>query len=714
MKRITRSLYNKRGKPVTNNNGLQGKPVVNAGGLDESLPFKKELILLFIILSVTLVAFFPSLGNGFVFWDDPEYTYENPLLKDFNLARVFSFSAFYMGNYHPLTITWLYLETMLFPKGDPTIYHGFEPFWFHLNNLLLHLLNTVLVFYVIYELLERKGWKTTAVTALLFGIHPMHVESVAWVSELKDVLYSAFFLGAAWLYLRYIGSKNVKLLAASFFLFLLSCLAKGQAVTLPLLLLLFDYFRGRKFDKTALLEKVPFFAVSIIFGIVAIQAQAAGATINQHFYSINSFVYGFYGLLTYLWKFFLPINLSGSYPYPFNPFKPLPGYFYLMPVIVSAIIFAVYKTLKYSKNYLFGFLFFVLAISVTLRFLPLGDSVVSERYTYIPYIGLFFMFGCLYSKYSGIPRWNRIAGIVLVLVTMVFATLTWQRTKVWKDSFSFWGNVSETYPDYWRSYNCLGQEYTKAGNYSKALENFNYACERDQWAPPDPFNYRGAFYVDYLKEYDKGITDFRKVLSLAEKNGPLQLETRKNLGLAYNKKGDFGNALIVLDEAIMIDPDQPVSYFLKGIALTGLTKYADAETAFTNAIKRSPGFADAYFKRGILYTDNMGEYDKGIADFREVLKIHPGDKKASVNMGICYFKKNMLNEAIEIFTREVNADSGDGMLFYLRSLAYIKENKFVQAFNDMTRAKQLGIKISDSEWNDIGKKAKSESAGRSI
>ena len=702
------TVQTKKAGSTTGSGRSPGKPVWGFIGGDGPLPMKQQFILLAFIILITLVVFLPALRNGFVFWDDPEYTYENPLLKDFSLGKVFSFSTSYMGNYHPLTLLWLHWETIVFPKGDLKIYNGFEPSWFHLNNLFLHLLNTLLVFYVVYELLDRKGWKAAAVTALFFGIHPMHVESVAWVSELKDVLYTAFWLGAAWLYIRYIRSKDIRLLAATFALFLLSCLAKGQAVTLPLLFLLFDYYRGRKYDATAIMEKLPFFAVSLLFGILAIRAQAAGHSINQNYSPLSSLVYGGYGLLVYLWKFFLPVNLSGCYPYPVDPLKPLPGYYFLIPVVVAAILFAAWKTRKYSKDYLFGFLFFVFAVSVTLRFIPLGDSIVADRYTYIPYTGLFFISGRLFSKYSGLPRWNMMAWSLFVLFTVVFGAFTWQRTKIWKDSFTFWGNVSENYPNYWRSYNCLGREYVKAANYGKALENFNNACERDKWAPPDPYMSRGALYVDFLGEPDKGIADFLKVLSFPDKNNLSQLEARKNLGLAYISKGDFENALRVLDEAIVIDPGQAVLYFLKGNALTGLKKYPEAEAALTGALTRSPGYADAWLKRGILYTDHMGAYDKGIADFRKVLELQPGDKNASVNMGLCYYKKNMAKEALEIFTREINADPGDGMLYYLRSLAFTRDGDFEQAYTDMTKAKNLGIKISGQEWNDARARAKIE------
>jgi len=673
----------------------------------EMLTYKQLWVLLLFILAITFVAFLPSLSNGFVFWDDPGYVYENQSLKEFNFFKVFSFGSYYMMNYHPLTLLWLHLEWLAFPKGDPSLYNGFNPFWFHLNNLLFHLLNTTLVFFVIYELINKKSWKTAGITALLFGIHPMHVESVAWISETKDVLYTAFLLGSAWFYLHYLKTIKFKLLVVSFGLFLLSCFAKGQAVVLPLLFLLFDFYQGRKFDKRSVLEKVPFFAASLFFGYLSIKAQASGSSINMtQFSSFSNIFFGFYGLLIYMLKLFLPIHLSGFHPYPIYPSQPLPVYFYGIPLIIIALLFVLYRTLRYSKDWLFGFLFFLFAISVTLRFIPVGDNILAERYTYIPYIGLFFTGGQLYTKYSGMKKWKNVVRSILVIITVVLVVMTWQRTQVWKNSYTFWGDVAGKYPNCWRSYTCLGREYSNAGNQDKAHEYFNLAIARDQWAYPEAYLSRGAFYLEKMHNPDSAIADFRKVMSYPFKNDISQMWARIYLGMALNEKGDFKNADAIIDEAIRRDPGRAISYFLKGIASTGLQKYRQADSAYSTAIKISPGYLEAYLQRGILYTDNLGEYDKGIADFRKILRLQPGHKDATINIGICLYRMDRVNEAIDIFSRAIQLYPDDGKLYYLRSLAFVRSGNFQQALEDGVKAKQLGYALSDDQLSEWQKKAK--------
>jgi protein O-mannosyl-transferase len=665
------------------------------------------LIPLVIILVITIIAFLPVFRNGFVLWDDPEYTFENPLLKNFSFSKIFSFSTFYMGNYHPLTLLWLHWETLIFPKEGTGYYHGLNPLWFHLNNLLLHVLNTALVFYVISGWVGKKGWKIAGITALLFGIHPMHVESVAWVAEIKDVLYTAFFLSALLVYTLYLKKKNIALLVITFILFILSGLSKGQAVTLPFLLLLIDYYLGRRFTSTIIFEKVPFFVVSLLLGFLAIKAQAAQAAINETYYSsFSSVFYACYGFLAYICKLLLPIHLSGAHPYPTSPHQPLPAYFYLMPVILIAIGFMVYRTLKYSKDYMFGFLFALISVSVMLKLVPVGDTIIAERYTYIPYIGFFFILGSLYNKVSETKKWAMIANISAVGIVLAIGILTWQRTTVWKDSFSFWGDVSEKYPSYWRSYSCLGQEYTRIGNFDKAVECYSLACEKDAWAPPTPYMLRGALYVDHFKKYDLAVEDFTKVISFPNKKDPTQIDGRYNLALAYNKKRDFSNAVPVLNEIIQMAPGQPRSHYFLGISYTGLKNYEQAEIEFTTAIRMDPGYAAAYFDRGVLYTDCLSKFGKGIADFQKVLQLNPSNKDAIINLGICYYKMNRWEEALEQYDHALQLFRDEGRIYYLRAITCAQMKNYTQASLDGEKAKQLGFTVSGqllSDWKSRSK-----------
>jgi tetratricopeptide (TPR) repeat protein len=665
----------------------------------KSLPAPSKInhvIPLLIILAATFIIFLPALGHGLILWDDHSYTYENPFLKNFNFREVFSFSTFYMGNYHPLTLLWLHLDWLIFPHGDPGTYAGVNAFWFHLNNIVLHLLNVILVFYLIYELLDRKGLKTAAVTAALFAIHPMHVESVVWVSELKDVLYGVFFLSSALVYVRYVKTCKPLLLVVSFVLFIFSNLAKAQAVTLPVLFLLFDYYKGRKINFRVIFEKVPFFILCIFFGILAVKAQIVITALNkQHVISLTSALNACYGLMNYLVKLIVPVHLSAVHPYSYQDLSSFPWYFYIFPVILAGLIFLAFRSARRTKDYLFGFLFYLITVSVMIKFLPVGDSLINERYTYIPYIGLFFIAGQLYSRISGIQTWRYLAVAVMAGILVIFSLMTIQRTRIWKDNLTFWNDVISKYPDYWRGYFGVGLQFYNAGDYNTALEYTNLSCEKA--APAIPYMLRGTIYFMNLKNDSLAIADFKKVISLHEPSNPFDLDVRYNLGLAYENTGNYPEAITILDESIRMAPDKPRGYVLKGDVLVNIKQFANAETEYTKAIRVSADYIDAYLKRGLLYEDKLNHFDQAIADFRKALAIEPGRKDATVNIAISLYKKHSFDEAIQQCNLALQLFGDDAQVYYVRALSNREKGLFNEAYNDGLKSRQLGYRLSDKD-----------------
>ena len=301
-----------------------------------------------LVLLIVFGAFFPSLKNGFVNWDDDNYVVSSSSISSLSASNLKSiFTSFSVGHYQPLTILSYAFD-----------YHFFKlnPYHYHLTNLILHLLNSLLVFYLIYLLSGNIG--VSFITAILFGIHPLHVESVAWVSERKDVLYSFFFLLSCITYLYYLTKgRNSKYYLLSLFLFLCSLLSKSMAVTLPLLLLLIDYYLKREPNKQLLLDKIPYFCLTAIsciivfFGVILF----GGLRQEAHFSLFSMLAVASYGIVFYLGKFFLPINLSCLYPY-YN-FEYNPTYLYsIISVILLSLMVAL--TVKYTRKLLFGTLFF--------------------------------------------------------------------------------------------------------------------------------------------------------------------------------------------------------------------------------------------------------------------------------------------------------------------------------------------------------------------
>ena len=281
---------------------------------------------LFIIILISFIAYAPALQNGFV-WDDDDYVRNNLLIQSIDLKEIFSQSL--MGNYHPLTILVYSFEYHFF---------GLKESGYHAINLIFHFLNIILVFYAVYLLCEK--FPVALVASLLFGIHPIHVESVAWVSELKDLLYTFFFLSAYIYYLKYLKDRQKIFYFYSLLFLLLSLLSKAMAASFPLVLILTDYFKGNKINTKTLLEKIPFFALSLILGVVAVYAQKeTGATDITVFPFPQRIVFACYGFIAYLLKLVLPLQLCAYYAYPIKTGSEVPPQYYFY-VLLLLWIFA--------------------------------------------------------------------------------------------------------------------------------------------------------------------------------------------------------------------------------------------------------------------------------------------------------------------------------------------------------------------------------------
>jgi hypothetical protein len=241
--------------------------------------------------------------------------------------------------------------------------------------------------------------EVAAITALFFAIHPMHVESVAWISERKDLLYSFFFISGLSTYYEYIhatANRN-KWYIYTILLFLCSLLSKSTAIIFPLMLLIFDYYFRRGWKKKVLFEKIPFFLLSLVFGVITILSQKSAGAINADLMPEYNLLQRFFVVCFttsyYIVKLFLPFNLAVLH---FAPTE-LPYYYYLSPLFLLLLALLVYRSRTMKRELIFGLLFYLAGVSLTSQVIPVGYTVVSERYSYIPYIGLFFILGCFYA-----------------------------------------------------------------------------------------------------------------------------------------------------------------------------------------------------------------------------------------------------------------------------------------------------------------------------
>jgi tetratricopeptide (TPR) repeat protein len=561
---------------------------------------KKLLLSITAILLIVFLAFLPMLKNDFTNWDDIQYVTENDLIKSLSFDGVTEiFKSKVASNYHPITILSLAINYKI---------SGLEPFSYFFTNLLLHLANTFLVFLFIYKLSGSKT-STAIIVSLLFGIHPMHVESVAWISERKDVLYTFFMLLGFIFYLGYIKRPDFKKYVLVFMMLLLSLLSKPAAVVFPVLLLLIDHYKERKFTTRTILEKAPFFAIALALGIATLQIQSVQAMETMYRFDVlERLLFSCYGFVMYISRMFFPWPLSTLHPFP-EPGN-LPLFYKITPVITLAMLGLAYYFRRY-KTLVFGLLFLMVSIAPVMQFITIGNAVIAERYTYLAYIGPFFIIGNFYCyiQYQkiGFRGGKPILNAILAMITIAFIVLTFQRTKVWKNSETLWTDVIRHYPESHRAYMSRGMHYFTKNQDDLAIADFTKSLTYHPNYSPS-LEYRGRIY-DRLNQNE----------------------------LAYN---DF-------NQLVHIEPQNDNAYLLRGRVLAKLNKVDEAFGDFNKTLELAPNNIYALNNRGTLFFNKKQDYSSALKDFNKAIDLDPRYKKAYLNRSRCYYMINNKIKALE-------------------------------------------------------------------
>jgi Tfp pilus assembly protein PilF len=533
---------------------------------------RTTMLMLGVILLATFIAYVPTLSNGFVNLDDDKYILNNSLIQSFSLGKLFS--TFVVGNYHPLTMLSYTFEQALF---------GQSAAGYHFVSLLLHLANTVFVMAVILEL---SGNTTVALIAtLLFAMHPVHVESIAWASERKDLLYTAFFLGSLLTYMRFMQGGEKRLYTWSIVLFLCALLSKAMAASLPLVLLLVDYYHGRTIDRKVITWKLPYVALAIIFGIVAISAQRSlNALHNLAEYStMQRLIFANYAIVNYLIQLLAPLRLSAYYPYPVSPGVTLPASYFAFPLIVITMIVAAIVVARKTRLWVFVVGFFLSTVALVLQVLPVGDAVMADRYMYIPSIA--FCFGLAMVINGLMNQKPQLAIGVASVVALLYGVQTYSRSHVWRDSLTLWNDVIEQTQSWALAYNNRGVVYMNEGKTNEAYADFSKAVElRSTY--PDAYNNRGMV-LQSTTRYEEMRRDFNKAIELR----PDFFEAWVNRGSLSQLQKRHADAVANFDKAISLQPDHPILYCSRGLSLIELGRKAEACSDFSSA--SSMGFRAA-------------------------------------------------------------------------------------------------------------------------
>lgn len=544
---------------------------------------------------LTFAVYLPSLNNDFVNWDDPTYVYENPYIRSLNLEFfAWALSSPYFSNWHPLTMISYALDYAVW---------GLNPFGYHLTNVVFHTANTFLVFVLALRLIEcgltqnpilvtrNFSLITASVTALLFGIHPVHVESVAWVSERKDVLCAFFFLLALLVYLRYVSAKSRRPLLYSLclLLFAMALLSKPMAVSFPVVLLILDFYplkrsrAGDKKIKRIVAEKLPFFLFSFLSSLITVWAQYSGGALKPlEVYPLTTrFFVAIWAILFYLSKMLIPLDLAPFYPYPSQ----------ITAAHIGALILVAGLTAYCFRNRLFAAVwsYYIITLIPIIGIVQVAGFAAADRYTYLPSIGPFMLVGVFIARViEDYSRYKKVAAVVLAVLTVLTSSMTIKQIEVWRDSITLWSHEIKKYPDFYSSYYSRGDAYIKLDMYNEALSDFTRAIELNP-KYLDAYNNRGNIYLG-LGNYQSALSDYNKALEL----NPMDSQVYTNRGNTYIGLGDYAQAIKDHNRAIELDPNDAKAYNNRGVAYFKSGNYAQATRDFSWAVKLDPQFTDAY------------------------------------------------------------------------------------------------------------------------
>ena len=545
------------------------------------------------VLVFTGISFLPMLTNGFTNWDDDIYITRNPLIKGPDWNGIFTQAS--ASNYHPLTMLTLAFNYAISET---------DPFSYHFVNWLLHILNTALVFLFVYKISGKKIY-VAALASLIFGVHPMHVESVAWVSERKDVLYTLFFLLALLQYWRFLEGGKRSNVILCFVFFVLSLLSKPAAVILPIVLLLLDYWKGRAFNWKMLVEKIPFFILSLIFGYITIKVQSADAIVSFDIYPLWSrFFFACYTIMIYAARFFVPYPLSAFHPYP--SVDALGLSVWLSPIFIIALAILLWLKRK-DRLVVFSLLFFIVNLLLVVQFVSVGLTIVSERYTYVPYIGLSFLAGMWLEKYLATSSSTLIRAVPF-FIAIVFGIISFQRTKVWKDGDTLWADVIKKYPG-------AATPRSNHANYLKGLA-----------AMPEYKARENELLQSALEDCNVAIT--------LKPTHIKAYENRQNIYLILKKDS---LALADANTLLQMQPTNAAAAYTKGFAYMRFNMADSSLFWFNKSIAINPNADWVFNARGSLLFDKFKKFNEALADFARAIELNP-EGEYFYKRSNCYFQ----------------------------------------------------------------------------
>jgi Flp pilus assembly protein TadD len=581
-----------------------------------NISFKKQNLIVYIFLVIVTIAVYWQVNqHNFINCDDPVYVTDNLHVQSGITLDGFrwAFSTTYAEFWHPLTWLSLMLDYQ---------FYGLNAGGYHLTNLILHILSTLLLFWL-FNRMTKMVWRSAFVAAL-FALHPLHVESVAWIAERKDVLSAFFFMLTLCLYVYYTEKPDIKKYLLVLFCFACGLMSKSIVVTLPVILILLDYWPLNRFESKKenivlwqLKEKIPFFVLSAVFTIITLYAQYRPTVI--HFPLSSRIANALVSFVVYLEKTFWPYDLAAFYPFV----DPLPAWQVVGAALLIILISVTVILMLRRSPYLFvGWLWYAIILLPVIGVIQINSQAMADRYTYLSLIGIGIMLSW------GIPllfQREDIRKIILfpagIAVIVILAVLSWHQCGYWENDVKLFNHILHSTKDNFLAHNNLGAALFKEGKFEAAINHYNKAIR----IKPDiavTYHNRASAYAK-LGQYQRAVEDFSEAI----RQKPDYAEAYYNRGTIYCILHQYSLAIIDYNQAVRIKPDYAEVYYNRGNSYAYLGQYSLAIADYGSAISLNPHDAQAHYNRGTIYAA-LGQYQPAIEDFQKAIFLKPDYEQA--------------------------------------------------------------------------------------
>lgn len=624
-----------------------------------------------LLIVVTVVAYWPALGNGFI-WDDESYVISNRTLRDLHgLWRIW-FELTATPQYYPLVHTSFWLEYHLW---------GLNPLGYHLVNVLLHACGVVLLWRVLERLRVPGAW----LAAAIFAVHPVGVESVAWVTERKNVLCAVLYFGSALAYLRYspldkepqtFGRQRIWFYIASLGLFVLALLSKTVACTLPASLLVVAWWKRGRLRRQDVLPLLPFFAVGLSLGLLT-------AWLERHHVRAEGEEWAFTfpqriliagrALWFYAGKLFWPAKLTFIYPrWEINPRVIWQWFFPTGFVALIAVLWSLRK--RVGRGPLAAVLSFAITLGPALGFVnvfPFRFSFVADHFQYLASVGLIVL---AVNGLNYLPRATRILTVVLL---PILATLTWNQAKTYRDLETLWRDTLMKNSAAWIAHSNLAAVLLDKGKPSEADAHSRQAIQLKPDYAEANLNLGIALYREGKPA--EAIRRFEYALQLK----PDYAEAEHNLGLALADEGRLSEAIQHYDRALRLKSDYADAYNNLGVALYRQQKSSEAINNYKQALRLKPDYAEADYNLGVALVAQK-RFSEAIPYYERALELRPNNAEAHYNLGVALAAQGKGAEAIRHYERALECKPNDAAA--LNNLAYLLATTQDTRLRNSTRA----------------------------